>query len=205
MIGIAKPFVYRESVQAYFGSAEVRFPVDQLLAKKMSFVPQTFTLGEVSDFYKACLAARQTQIDYAQDMFDLWHRIWPEMVPSWQPVPYDSGDEDLSLDPLVRWENNFFQRNFFLPRIGIKANLWIWLSLSSPRGSEVGIGCTLMKGAQTMFKKSNVPEGWSWDKDDKRFTFSTDAGVNENGLDLAPFIAAAQRVMSVIDELACSR
>lgn len=202
MTETTKPFVYRESVQAFFGSAEVRFSVDQLLAKKIKYVPQTFTRGEVSDFYKACLAARQTQIDFAHDMFDLWHSIWPDLGPNWQPVPYDPGDEELNLDPLVRWEEDYFQRNFALQGNGLRASLWIILSSSSSTGSEIDLGCTLTQGARSLFKRINVPDGWSWDRDDETFRFSTEAGVSANGLDLAPFIAAAENVVDVIHELA---
>lgn len=199
---VAKPFVYRESVQAYFESAEVRFPVDQLLTRKMKYVPQTFTGEEVSDFYKACLAARQTQIDYAQDMFDLWHCIWPDLGASWKPAPYDPADDELSLDPQIRWDEGYFQRSFDLGGKGLRASLWLFLSSSSPNGSEIELGCTLMQGARSLFKKGKVLDGWEWDKHNNGFEFSSDVAVSDNGLDLEPFVEAAQRAVGFIEDVA---
>lgn len=202
MTGDSQPFRYRESVQAYFESPEVRFAVDQLLARKMSFIPEAFTSNEVADFYKACLAARQTQIDFAQDMFDLWHRIWPELGAGWQPVPYDPADEELSLDPQVRWEEGYFQRNFLLRGTGITAGMWLFLRPSAPSGSEIELGCFLTQGNRTLFKKSNVTHGWSWEKENEYFEFSNDVVVSQTGLDLTSLRAAAQLAVNLIEKLA---
>ncbi len=196
------PFFYRESVQAYFDSAEVRFAVDQLLARKMKYVPQSFDAGEVADFYRACLAARQTQIDFVQDMIDLWHLIWPDLGKSWHAAPYDPGDEELTLDPQVRWDESYFQRSFDRKGKGIRAALWVYLSSKSPAGSEIKLGYSLFRGAQSLARKANRPEGWSWDNDYKCHRFSTESGVSQNDLTLAPFVDAAQRAVSVIEAVA---
>jgi hypothetical protein len=194
------PFRYPESLEAYFENAEVRFPVDQLLAKKMSFVPQVFTSGEVTDFYKACLAARQTQVDYAQTLFDLWHRIWPGLGADWEPAPYDPGDKELTLDPQVRWEQQYFQRSFDLKGKRLRANLWLFLTPSSPSGSEIELGCTLVQGSKWLLKKGSMPDGWSWDKDNEGFQFSADVVVAADGLDLVPFAEAARSAVSFIED-----
>jgi hypothetical protein len=193
------PFFYRESVQVYFDSEEVRFAVGQLLARKMKYVPQTFSAGEVSDFYRACLAARQTQIDYALDMFDLWHRIWPTLGVDWQPAPYDPSDADLSLDPQIRWDEGYFQRDFRKPGTDISAHMWMFLSSKAPNGSEIELGCTLVNGSKSLLKKGSMPEGWSWDKDNEGFQFSADVAVAADGLDLTPFVEAAKRAASFIE------
>lgn len=201
MTVVSQPFMYRESVQAYFESAEVRFAVDQLLAKKMSYVPQAFKPEEVADFYKACLAARQTQIDFAQDMYDLWHCIWPELGAEWQPVPYDPADEELSLDPQVRWEEGYFQRNFIRPGTGIMVAIWLYLSSMPPSGSEIVLGCLLKTEKRSLFNKGNVPDGWSWDKDSQWFELTLEMVHGRNGVDLGPLTKAARLVVNLVNEL----
>jgi hypothetical protein len=197
----SQPFMYRESVQAYFESAEVRFAVDQLLAKKMSYVPQAFRPEEIADFYRASLAARQTQIDFAQDMYDLWHCIWPELGAEWQSVPYDPADEELSLDPQVRWEERYFQRNFIRPGTGIMVAIWLFLSPTPPSGSEIVLGCLLRTGNRSLFNKVNVPDGWSWNKDSQFLEFSSEMVHDRNGIDLAPLRMAARLVVNLVNEL----
>lgn len=194
------PFFYRDSVQAYFENSEVRFAVDQLLARKIKYVPQTFSAGEVSDFYKACLAARQTQIDYALDIFDLWHRIWPELGGNWQAAPYDPSDDDLSLDPQVRWDEGYFQRDFRKPGTDITVYLWLFLSSKAQNGSEIELGFTVVQGSKRSLKKGSMPDGWSWDKDNEGFQFAADVAVSDNGFDLAPFAEAAHRAVSFIKD-----
>jgi len=194
------PFVYRDSVQAYFDNQEVRFAVDQLVARKIKYVPQTFSAGEVSDFYSACLAARQTQIDYALDIFDLWHRIWPELGAGWQPAPYDPSDDDLSLDPQVRWDEGYFQRDFRKSGTDVTVYKWLFLSSKAQNGSEIELGCTLVQGSKRVLKKGSMPDGWSWDKDNEGFQFSADVVAAADGLDLAPFVEAARRAVSFIED-----
>lgn len=201
MSEIAERFVYRESVRTYFRSAEVRFPVQQLLARKTKYVPQTFSRDEVADFYKACLAARQTQIDYALDMFDLWHCIWPDLGPGWQPVPYDPADDELTLDAQVRWDLEYFQRNFELREKHTTVSMWLFLSSKSPNASEISLGCSLRMGKRSLFGTGNIPNGWSWDKETEAFEFSFDADGADDGFDLTLLIMAAQRAVHLIEIL----
>jgi hypothetical protein len=147
-----------------------------------------------------CLAARQTQVDYAQTLFDLWHRIWPDLGAGWDPAPYEPGDKELTLDPQVRWEQQYFQRSFDLKPKRLRANLWLFLTPSSPSGSEIELGCTLVQGTKWLLKKGSMQDGWSWDKDNEGFQFAADVAVSDNGLDLAPFAEAAHRAVSFIKD-----
>lgn len=198
MTGKTKPFVYRESVLTYLESPEVRHAVNLLLDRKIGYMPQAFTPKEISNFYKACLAARQTQIDFVQDMVDMWHQVWPGLCGDWKPVPHDPAVDDLSLDPVVRWSEGYFERRFELKAEGVRADMWLYLGANEASTSDVELGCGLWRGSSSLFKKGSPPEGWTWDKDAKVYRYTTDEVGYRDGLDLAAFRKAAQAVVRLI-------
>ena len=201
MTGKTKPFVYRESVRDYLESPDIRHAVNLLLDRKIGYMPQAFTPKEIADFYKACMAARQTQIDFVQDMVDMWHQVWPTLGGDWKPVPHDPADEELTLDPTVRWSEGFFERRFELKAKGIRADMWLFLANNEASTTDVELGCGLWSGKEPIFKKGSEPDGWEWVKDYKVFRYTNDEIVYRDGLDLAVFRKAAQAAIRLIKSL----
>ena len=202
MTGKTKPFVYRESVRDYLESPDIRHAVNLLLDRKIGYMPQAFTPEEIADFYKACMAARQTQIDFVRDMVDMWHQVWPTLGGDWKPVPHDPADEELTLDPTVRWSEGFFERRFELKAKGIRADMWLFLADNEASTTDVKLGCGLWSGKRPIFKKGSEPDGWEWVKDYKVFRYTNDEIVYRDGLDLAVFRKAAQAAITLIKSLA---
>ena len=202
MTGKTKPFVYRESVRDYLESPDIRHAVNLLLDRKIGYMPQAFTPKEIADFYKACMAARQTQIDFVRDMVDMWHQVWPTLGGDWKPVPHDPADEELTLDPTVRWSEGFFERRFELKAKGIRADMWLFLADNEASTTDVELGCGLWSGKRPIFKKGSEPDGWEWVKDYKVFRYTNDEIVYRDGLDLAVFRKAAQAAITLIKSLA---
>lgn len=202
MTGKPKPFVYRESVRSYLESPEVRHAVNLLLDRKIGYMPEAFTAKQITDFYKACLAARQTQIEFVQDMVDMWHQVWPALGGDWQPVPHDPAVDDLSLDPVVRWSEGYFERRFELKPRGIRADMWLYLGSNEATTSDVELGCGLWSGSRPLFKSGSKPLGWIWDKDDKVFRYTHDEAVYRDGLDLSLFRKAALAAVRLIKSTA---
>ncbi len=191
-------FVFRESVLGYLDKPEVRHAVNLLLDRKIGYLPQAFDQTQVTDFYTACLAARQTQIEFVQDMADLWHRIW-RAPQGWTPVPLDPADEELSLDPTIRWTEEYFQRNFKYN--GYRAKLWLWLAANRKEPSDLELGFEVIKGSTSVLKKGDAPPGWTWDEDEEYFCWPDDEICYDDGLDLGPFRAAAGAALKRIEQL----
>ncbi|PXW73720.1 hypothetical protein C7451_1095 [Blastomonas natatoria] len=194
MTDTADRFVFRESVLSYLEKPEIRHAVNLLLDRKIGYLPQVFDHGQITDFYTACLAARQTQIEFVMDMADLWHRIW-RAPKGWTPVPLDPADEDLNLDPVVRWDEQYFQCDFELKSKGMRASLWLWLTDLS----EVELGVDVMEGDITVLRKGGLPSPWKWE--DEQFSWEDKTIRYANGLDLAPFRAAAEAALERIERL----
>lgn len=197
MTGKIRPFVYRESVRTYLRSPEVRHAVNLLLDRKIGYMPQAFAPKEIADFYKACLAARQTQIDFVQDMVDMWHDIWPVLKDPWQQVPFDPASEELTLDPAVRWAEGYFQRSFRLAGMNLDAHMWLILGGNEARMTDVELGFSLLKNGRTLLSKDIIPS-WRWDKTDKLFRYDVDDAEYRDGLDLTKFRKAAQAAVRLI-------
>jgi hypothetical protein len=191
-------FVFRDSVLSYLEKPEVRHAVNLLLDRKIGYLPQVFDHGQITDFYTACLAARQTQIEFVQDMADLWHRIW-RAPKGWTPVPLDPADEELSLDPVVRWDEQYFQCDFELKSEGYRAKLWLWLASNRKEPSDVELGVDVMKGDITVLRKGGLPAPWKWE--DEQFTWEDETIRYADGLELAPFRAAAEAALKRIEQL----
>lgn len=199
MTGKLKPFVYRESVRNYLESPEVRHAVNLLLDRKIGYMPQAFTAKEIADFYKACLAARQTQIEFVQDMVDMWDQVWPALGEDWQSVLHDPAVDDLSLDPVVRWSEGYFERRFELKERGIWVGMWLFLGANEATTSDVELGCGLWNGSKPLFKSGGKPDGWTWDKDEKVFRYTHDEAIYRDGLDLSAFHEAAKAAVRLIE------
>ena len=203
MTGKIESFVYRESVRSYLEESDVRHAVDLLLASKIAYMPQDFTHMQIADFYKACLAARQTQIEFAHDMADLWAHIWSGLPDFWQPVLLDPTDKALTLEPVVRWDEGYFQRSYDLKGTKIRADLWLYLGSNQASTSDVELGCALWDESGSLLKRGNMPEGWTWhvDNEDESILYTNDKIKYQSGLDLASFKEAAEAAITLIDKL----
>lgn len=194
-----EPFKYRESVRAYLERPDVRHAVNLLLDRKIGFMPKAFTTEEISDFYTACMAARQTQIDFVQDMVDMWHRVWGRepLGDDWTPVPNDPAIEDLTLDPTVRWSTNHFERRFEYNK-RLRVDLWLYLGSNDANPNDVELGCDLWRDGRQCLKASECPVLWRWDKAARRIRYENDGPQYSDGLKLDKLKAAAQQAVRLI-------
>ena len=117
-------FAFSESVVQFYTRPELRAAVELLIDEAFVFPPDKDDWGRVETYYDACLAAQQTKIEFAKDMFLLWTAVWQPIPGDWTPVAAKAKDEELSLDPDIRWEEAYFERQFRFGG-GLTAAHWI--------------------------------------------------------------------------------
>ena len=146
-----------ESVHRYCTDARIASAVDILLSGKAPKVPDRLQWDELEDFYRACLAAQQTRIEWAIAMNGLWNAIFADKIDSWRPSTIDQQAEDseIRLDAEHLWTEGEFTRDFtqgdfslqlqveFISNEGIRANTLLWnngktVQVPLPKGTELG-------------------------------------------------------------------
>lgn len=146
-----------ESVHRYCTDARIASAVDILLSGKAPKVPDRLQWDELEDFYRACLAAQQTRIEWAIAMTGLWDAIFADQTDSWRPSTIDQQAEDseIRLDAEHLWTDGEFTRDFtrgdfslqlqveFISDEGIRANTLLWtngktVQVPLPEGAELG-------------------------------------------------------------------
>lgn len=199
-------FKYQPGVKAYLEDAAIRQATGLLLEGKIPYAPQTpDEWGEVSScFYSACLAARQTQIEYAQDVYRLWHAIWEPLPAPWDAAPPEPKDPETSLDPVTRWEESCFLRRFTVKSQSLVADLWVCLDFNADGLDDVELGFGVRKDDGTMLAASNL-RSWRFDKDDENLRYCCKGLEYKEGLDLTELKGAAEQAMSVIKTKVNSR
>lgn len=144
-----------DSVHRYCTDARIASAVDILLSGKAPKVPDRLQWDELEDFYRACLAAQQTRIEWAITMNALWNAIFTDQIHSWRPSTIDqqSEDSELRLDAEHLWAEGEFTRdltraNFslqlqveFISDEGIRVNALLWsngktVQVPLPEGAE---------------------------------------------------------------------
>ncbi len=206
-VGQKNGFKYKPSVEAYLGDPEIRQAVDLLLGKMIPYTPQNpDEWGDVREkFYSACLAAQQTQIEYAQDVHRLWDAIWRTLPKPWKATPPDPTDSVTSLDPADRWEHKRFLRRFELESQNLLVDLWVWLGADGGNLENIEIGFDIWKGEKPMLSRSDMDRPWRWDEDQKLFGYHCQAVKYSDGLDLAELRGAAEKAKLVIKSKVNSR
>ena len=145
-----------ESVHRYCTDARIASAVDILLSGKAPKMPDRLQWDELEDFYRACLAAQQTRIEWAIAMNGLWDAIFANQIDSWRPSTIDQQAEDseIRLDAEYLWTEGEFTRDFtrgdfsiqlqveFISDEGIRANALLWNSgktvrVPLPEGAEL--------------------------------------------------------------------
>lgn len=196
-----KLFRFSESVETFYRDKRVRSAVELLIDQKIVFAPEKDDWDQVETFYNACLSARQTQIEFAKDLFRLWTAIWSGFPQEWKPVAADPKDEELSLDPTIRWGSDYFERHFRLQH-GKTFTAWVAIGDDDEREMrDVRMCFDVRKGDKSLIKRSSLDAvaklpGWVF-KDDAMRKANTADYVD--GLDLSCFRAEAQKVFTFVD------
>ncbi|WP_439571848.1 hypothetical protein [Sphingomonas sp.] len=146
-----------ESVLAYHQQPSVRAAVDLLLSKQRPAIPEDLGWGEMQSFYRACLAARQTQFEHAMLLEEMWRAVWPIPDRAWTPLPpHKPGRSDLSPDPANIWEDSFGRR-FVQPSLALE----LAVSLNDVTGFQLGIGMWRGKNDEENLLETEAPDGWA--------------------------------------------
>lgn len=102
-----------EGVHQYMTRSRVRSAVDLLLSGKSPKTPDGLQWEELQDFYRACLAAQQTRIEWAMTLDLVWRAVFADQVPDWRPsgIKQQFDDSDLRVDVQHLWDMGEFARD----------------------------------------------------------------------------------------------
>lgn len=183
-----------QSVAAYLDSPSLQKAVP-LLIKRVSFVPDDFDWSEGHAFYRACLAARQTQIDYADALLSMWEAVWT--VPDrdmWDAVEPDSGDNELTLDPGIRWDNGYFLRRFERKRDSLMLDLGVSFAQDKAM-AEMWVGFNVWQGEESRLD-ADALNGWEYG--DADCYWASAPLPMDPRIDLSPLLKHADEAWGVI-------
>ncbi|MDP5281417.1 hypothetical protein Q9Q95_21000 [Sphingomonas sp. DG1-23] len=192
-------FHFSPSVEAYYKNDKVRSAVNLIVDQGLVFAPESNEWDQVETYYDAVVSALQTQVDLAKDMFRLWMAVWGDYPRDWKPLPADPKDEELSLDPQLRWDGEYFERHF--TRSGRTIKLWVMPGEEPDALGKTEIAFDVTHGARSLLKK-----GLAWPASRAGWRFSDGAmrlksGVGyADGLDLTSFKAAATEALAFLKE-----
>lgn len=102
-----------ESVHRYMTSSRLQSAVDLLLSGKSPKTPDGLQWDELQDFYRACLAAQQTRIEWAMTLELFWTAVFADQVSGWRPsgIKEQYDDSDLRIDVQHLWDESEFARD----------------------------------------------------------------------------------------------
>jgi hypothetical protein len=102
-----------ESVHRYLTSSRLQSAVDLLLSGKSPKTPDGLQWDELQDFYRACLAAQQTRIEWAITLELFWTAVFADQVSGWRPsgIKEQYDDSDLRIDVQHLWDESEFARD----------------------------------------------------------------------------------------------
>ncbi|WP_422356995.1 hypothetical protein [Qipengyuania flava] len=187
-------FAFSESVVQFYTRPELRAAVELLVDDAFVFPPDKDDWGRVETYYDACLAAQQTKIELAKDMHRLWISVWKPIPEDWVSVAAKAKDQELSLDPDIRWDEGYFERHF---RFGNGLTAAIWVSFDD---DEVELAFTIKRNngvltsALQSKKGENLPN-WVFKNDAVRLAVDKPYA---SGLDLIFMQAEAEAAIEFI-------
>lgn len=145
-----------ESVLTYFEQSAVETAVDLLLTGKEPKVPDNLRWDEVASFYRACLAARQVQAEFALLTEELWRAIWHAAPTDWKPrAPADPERPDLGVGISTIWDEGCFSRRFEQRNCSLELTAGLWSN------SGVQIGVALWDKGDKILLDSSALLGWA--------------------------------------------
>ncbi len=102
-----------ESVHRYMTSSRLQSAVDLLLSGKSPKTPDGLQWDELQDFYRACLAAQQTRIEWAMTIELFWTAVFADQVSGWRPsgIKEQYDDSELRIDVQHLWDESEFARD----------------------------------------------------------------------------------------------
>ena len=161
-------FAFSESIVQFYTRPELRAAVELLVDDAFVFPPDKDDWGRVETYYDACLAAQQTKIEFAKDMYCLWNAVWNPVPDEWNPVAAKAKDAELSLDPDLRWDEGYFERHF---RFDDRLTAALWVAFDE---DEVELAFTVKRNdgilrSALRSKKEGALPNWFFKSDAIRF------------------------------------
>lgn len=145
-----------ESVHRYCTDGRTTSAVDILLSDKSPKVPDGLQWEELEDFYRACLAAQQTRVEWSIAMWRLWEAVFADLHTGWRPstIAKQADDSEIDLGIGTLWQEGVFTRDFtrgdfylelqieFASDEGVRANVSLSrdgraVALSPPPGAQI--------------------------------------------------------------------
>lgn len=184
-----------ESVLTYFSKPSVKTAVDLLMTGKRHRVPESLQWSEVPSFYSACLAARQTPVEYAILLAQLWTAIWQDGPKGWTPcLPESPMRPDLTIGPESVWDEECFTRRFTQDDRSVELSVSISGAYS---GVQLGVDC-YDEDENSLCDDVLREEGWEFVAEYR--TFWTPAGEVKlsSTLDLGPLYARRDVALRIV-------
>lgn len=144
-----------KSVLAYYTQPDVETAIDLLLASKKDTIPAALKWHEVSAFYRATLAARQTPVEFALFLETVWRAVWPVAPPLWKPCDASHpARPDLSIKISTVWEERCFSRRYEYGDYSLELSVGLWSA------EELQLGILLYDKSETMLLTEALMPGW---------------------------------------------
>jgi hypothetical protein len=194
-------FRFSESVKAFYRDKRIRSAVELLIDDYVVFAPEADDWDQVEAFYDASMSAHQVQIDHAKDLFRLWMAVWSRFPRNWMPVAADPKDEELSLDPEIRWSQDYFERHFRIQH-GRTVSMWVAIGDEGCEMDQVEIAFDIRKGTKSLVKPRRTEVlaalgGWRFEDDAMRLTHA--GSYASDGLSLSHFQRAADDMFAFVN------
>jgi len=145
-----------ESIHRFCNDGRTASAVELLLSGRSPKIPDGLEWEELEDFYRACLAAQQTRVEWSIVMCRLWEAVFADLPSGWHPstIAKQADDSDINLGIESLWQGGEFTREFtrsgfyldlqieFVSDEGARANASLWrdghaVALSPPPGAEI--------------------------------------------------------------------
>lgn len=185
------------SVLAYFQNRDVETAVDHLLEGdkgKKTKLTGVSDWRHLAGYYRATLAARQTPVEFAIFLEELWRVVWTEMPRPWRAVaPSDAARPDLAVNVATIWDENCFGRRFEKDGLALELYVGLW----TEGGLQLGV--LLYEDKDKTVLADHALPGWA--RSDDYDTHWTDWEIVplQSMIDPAPLKAAADAALSVVN------
>lgn len=102
-----------EGLHQYMTRSRIRSAVDLLISGRSPKAPDGLQWEELQAFYRACLAAQQTRIEWAMTLDLVWTAVFADQLPGWRSsgIKQQYEESELRVDVQHLWDEGEFRRD----------------------------------------------------------------------------------------------
>lgn len=186
-----------QSVFAYFHEPDVSTAVDLLVDADFSRKKKPPIGGlrwdQVATYYRACLAARQTPIEFAIFTEALWRAAWVDIPTVWTPLtPDDVAGTGCSTEIAYVWSERIFSRRFEQAGYALELYAGAW----ADEGAQIGLALLDKEGTEILV--ANDLNGWEHNEEYDNFWTPAKLVPLSSTIDTSAFTTLATEALSAV-------